>query len=136
MANQRRLEAWDPQLGSVSLLVPEHILQTLLHYGPAERLWNLLLAQEVLAEPLAIFEGLRDGLQNGRCYLGKPERYFVGNAATEVVGHRPGFYFFVFHQGDGTIYEWRWERCPAHLSPLAWCRDRFTRQLWTNNSLT
>src|SRR5688572_27685282 len=105
MARKWPLVAFDPPEGEVEFEVLDHLVESLVKIGPAEKLRNLELVKEVLAEPLAVFEGLRKGLEKGRCYLGQPPRHFVGEAATEVVASRPGFFFMVCVDGDGTIYE-------------------------------
>jgi len=84
----------------------------------------------VLREPKAIFEGLqREGFENGLCFTGKTDRYWVRQSVETPFP--PGRVFAIYMDESRFIFEWRLEQEDAEHDghPVRWTR-RFARRLW------
>lgn len=86
--------------------------------GPAHRFHELSgsrgdhaasCVDEVLREPSAVFEGVREFQDGGWCYCGIPSRRWFNSGSSGPPP--PGMVFTVFVSPRGHVFEWRWERC-------------------------
>lgn len=90
---------------------------------------RLRLVKPVTENPIRVYQGLREGFEDGQCYVGRP-----GNDWTEggvEIPPKPGLIFAVFVTGGGKVFDWRWEAVhdgdEFHLEDYI---DRFGRVIW------
>ncbi len=89
------------------------------------RLYRLVLAQEVVKNPDAVFEGWqRPDQDDGLCYVGQPEIDYIRRDVEAPAP--PGKVFCVYIAGSGKIVRWSWELADEVYG----VEDRFRSKLW------
>lgn len=98
--------------------------------GDKLRLARLKLMEEVLSNPIAIFQDWkRPEHEDGLCYVGRPEIDY--RAIDITVPAPPGMVFMIFVKESGKITDWRWEPADSENPdlPEKW-QERFGKQIW------
>jgi|SRR5579864_473186 len=98
--------------GGCEFCVAKQYVENLQRYGPQWKFWNLHVMKEVLADPIAIFEGLnRSGYGSGYVYSGLYSKQVI-SSTIETPPHA-GFVGIVIvnpdHRGN-IILDWEWRR--------------------------
>lgn len=87
--------------------------KTILHlrtHGHYKKYLEIFSIEEVLRNPIVIFEGLgRADLDDGYCYCAVPQLRYTDEDGSKLPAH-PGVLFAVFCDKDLTIFEFGWER--------------------------
>ena len=100
------------------------------------RLGRLVLAKEVVQDPIVVFVGLeRPNTDDGLCYCGRPKRDFRGPSIETPAP--PSMVFCVFTQSSGKMIGWRWEPCDRYELdyPEDW-KNRFRGIAWPSTLTT
>lgn len=114
-------------------MIRRSVLDVITEHGPRWKCHSIRLIPGVLAEPVAIFEGLgRDGCLAACCYSGRPPVRYLNDGAPKEP--HPGFLFVVYAEpvsGGYIVWDWGWRRedgaRPGH--PSGW--DSFTKgKVW------
>jgi hypothetical protein len=101
------------------------VLDAIAENGPAWKFHSIKLIAEILASPVAIFEGLgRDGCLAACCYCGLPPVCYR-NDGTEAKPH-PGYFFVIYVDpvsgGRYVVWDWGWRPEDSKKSghPTGW----------------
>jgi len=134
------LEAFDPESGGVKdLRVAADEIDRILRLEPRHKFFELRgdrtpttqgsCVASVLAQPSAIFHGVREYQQGGQCYCGHPESRWLNNESE--VPPPPGMLFCVYVAPPDWVYHWRWEFMDDHdeNAPKDY-KTRFEGRLW------
>ena len=116
-------------MGEREFRVESKRVDHLMRNGPPHVYYALKSAEEVLASPTVIYEGLRrEGFEKGLCYCGKPRRYL--NEGIEAPAP-PGKVFTVYINERDVVFEWRWDKAdefdPSVPNSI---KTRFERIKW------
>lgn len=130
-------DALDPFGGDDQTLrtigVEEEQLNHLLHNEHRVKFSRLLIAKEVVGDPVIVFEDwMRPEREEGLCYCGHPDHDFRGPQIETPPP--PGMVFCVFVLPSGKITDWRWELAEPEEPdyPENW-KERFGRIIWPRN---
>ncbi|HET6248678.1 MAG TPA: hypothetical protein VFE47_13330 [Tepidisphaeraceae bacterium] len=114
------------------------LVDKILRYGPRSRYHAIVgdrsdpttgsPVQQVLLNPVVVFEGVREHQHGGICYSGIPTCRYTDEGAPI-----PGFVFLVYINPMDWLYEWRWDKEDPNMPgyPLGWDDPaRFKAKLW------
>lgn len=133
------IQALCPDTGKlVTLRIMDDDVRRVLATEPRFRFFELMgdrktftgsCVQEVLRDPLSIWDGLRDRRFGGRCYVGVPSCRWFDNESSAPPP--PGMVFAVFVNPRGCVFEWGWEKADEANPELPKGYDkRFGGRIW------
>lgn len=107
----------DPERGTWKVGIAPALLDALRTNSHTVKQMRIMLVEEVLADPSAIFEGWsRPDTDDCFVYVGRPDRDFRGRG---IETPPPvGMLFLVFIFSDGTIDDWNWRKARGDDSDL------------------
>lgn len=127
--------------GTIIVKLMADLVSKLQRYGPAARVYEIRgdrndpttgsPVQQVLAKPVAVFEGIRDHQTGGTCYTGLPTcAYTNGGAKIPPV---PGKVYCVYVNPRGHYFESRWEDADPDDAglPIGY-QGRYKQRIWPN----
>lgn len=107
----RPVLALDPSAGGVrQFLISEEKIQVIALRGMGQAKDLAYSLREVLADPTAVFRGVREeGERDWLCYVGIPRHSYTSDGKT--CPPRTGKVFLAFVNDERVVYHWRWEPC-------------------------
>lgn len=94
---------------------------------------HLRCVKQILEHPLHIYEGIRDKMEGGWCYVGRPLEWAIKEGV--IAPFPQDKVFAVYLRSNMTVFDWQAEQTEEGESscPKDW-RQRYRRRVWSITS--